>query len=237
MAVELGFRETSASELASATKNATNFDTDNPGTQIFTWETLTDVDPGAGTNMRPVGLQTNLATDEVFAALGSIDFADATAKQVLTIVTDGPTASSLTTSVQLLGKYGTGGVNGRVAEITGGSALNYSNFAGTATRTVVGGDATVDGDVDFDDVLVMSPNFNGTTTAGWAGADFTGDGNVNFDDVLVMSPNFGQTGTGTNTPIDIDGVAGGAGAVAAPEPSSVMMIVLGSLLVALARRR
>ena len=124
------------------------------------------------------------------------------------------------------------------AEVTGGSALDYSNFAGTATRTVIGGDATVDGNVNFDDVLVMSPNFGGTVTNGWAGADFTGDGNVNFDDVLVMSPNFGSSG-GVNTPININGVAGGAGSVVAavPEPASVMMIVLGSLLLGLARRR
>src|SRR5688572_31349527 len=54
LAAELGFRETTASELLGATRvnPTTNFDTVNPGTQIFTWEA-----PGSGTNNKPEGLQ------------------------------------------------------------------------------------------------------------------------------------------------------------------------------------
>jgi hypothetical protein len=135
----------------------------------------------------------------------------------------------------VLGKYGTGGTNGRIAEITGTTATNYSNFTGSATRTAFAGDVNLDGTVNFDDVLVLSPNFNKTVTNGWAGADFTGDGNVNFDDVLALSPNFNKSG-GTNTPLNVNGVAGAAGAAlgasSVPEPTSVLLVALGSMLLA-----
>jgi hypothetical protein len=240
LAAELGFRETTAgSQLVNAVTTNPPWDTPNPGTQIFTWETLTDVDPSPTvTNNRPVGVQTNTTNDEIFSALGSADLATASAVQYLVITTKGPTSTNLGTSLQVLGKYGTGGTNGRIAEITGTAATNYSNFAGTATRTAFEGDATLDGNTNFDDVLVLSPNFNKAVTNGWAGADFTGDGMVNFDDVLVLSPNFNKSG-GTNTPLMVSGVAGGAGAAVGgvPEPTSVALAVLGLVLLALGLRR
>jgi hypothetical protein len=236
LAAELGFRETTAgSQLVGATKNAAVWDTDNPGVQIFNWETLTDVDTSPTvTNNRPVGLQTNVTNDEVFSALGSIDLTSGNAVQYITITTKGPTATNPTSTIAVLGKHGTGGTSGRIAEITGTTATNYA-VSGTATRTAFAGDVNLSGAVDFDDVLAFSPNFNKTVTNGWAGGDFTGDGNVNFDDVLALSPNFGKSG-GTNTPLTAAGVAGGAaaglGASAVPEPTSVMLVALGSLLLA-----
>jgi hypothetical protein len=237
LAAELGFRETTAgSQLVNATKNAAVWDTDNPGVQIFNWETLTDVDPSPTvTNNRPVGLQTNVTNDEVFSAIGSIDLTSGAAVQYITITTKGPTAANPTSTIAVVGKHGTGSTNGRIAEITGTAATNYSNFTGSATRTAFPGDANLDGNVNFDDVLVLSPNFNKTVTNGWAGADFTGDGNVNFDDVLALSPNFGKSG-GTNTPLNVAGVAGGAaaglGASSVPEPTSVILVALGSMMLA-----
>ena len=242
VAAELGFRESTAgSQLLGATKGAsfTGADTDNPGTQIFNWETLTDVDPGAGTNMRPVGLQTNLPTDEVFAALGSIDFATGGAKEVLTIITDGPTSTSLTTSVQLLGKYGTGGVNGRVAEVTGGSALNYSNFAGNATRTAFQGDVNLSGGVSIADLNLLATNFGKAGAFHWGQGDLNGStggtGEVSIADLNLLATNFGMNG-GTNTPLTVNGVAGGVGAAlgaggggAVPEPASLALFGLAVL--------
>jgi hypothetical protein len=234
LAVELGFRETTAgNQLVSATANTTNFDTPNPGLPIFGWETQQDVDPSPTvTNMKPVGLQSNLPTDEVFAALGSIDFATGGAKDVLTIKTKGPTAANPTGTIAVLGKHGTGGTNGRIAEITGTAATNYSNFTGNATRTAFGGDANLSGAVDFDDILIISPNFNKAVTNGWGGGDFTGDGMVTFDDILVISPNFNKSG-GSISNLTVNGVAGAAGAAlgasAVPEPATLALVALAVL--------
>lgn len=236
LAAELGFRESVAgSQLVSSTKNAAVFDTDNPGTQIFNWETLTDVDPGAGVNNRPVGLQTNAATDEVFSALGSIDLTVGTPQDYITIVTKGPTSTRLNTVLDVLGAYSG---KGRIAEITGSTATNYSNFSGSANRTVLAGDINLDGSANFNDVLAMSPNFGKAVTNGWSGGDLTGDGQVNFNDVLVLSPNFGKSG-GSNNPLVVNGVAGGAGAAVSgvPEPTAVLLVLLGSMMLAVGLRK
>ena len=144
LAAELGFRETSTrSIVAAATKNAAVWDTDNPGTQIFTWEALTDVDPSPSvTNNKPVGLQTNLATDEIFAALGSVDIASTAAANFIAFNVQRPqtaaAATLSTTTVQLLGKYGTGSVRGRIAEASGASATNNDVYSGSVTFSAEG---------------------------------------------------------------------------------------------------
>src|SRR5262245_42430563 len=67
LALEFGFQATGGNTLGiTATPNMAaaaapaparvQFDT-NPGNVIFGWETLTDVDPTAGVNMQPVGVQ------------------------------------------------------------------------------------------------------------------------------------------------------------------------------------
>lgn len=219
IAGELGFRETVAgAQLISASKGTdfTGASTDNPGTQIFTWEVLTDQ---GGGNMKPQGLQTNCASgctvngslDEVFAALGSI--ADVTgASQYVQIITARPTTTRLTTSLQVLGKYGTGGTNGRIAEITTGSdALNYSNFAGTATRTILLGDLNGNGSVSGQDLADLAANFGAASGKNWRQGDTTGDGAVSGADLADLASKFGQSG-GSETPININGIAGGAGA-------------------------
>jgi hypothetical protein len=235
LAAELGFRETTTgSQLIGAGKNAAVWDTDNPGLQIFNWETLTDVDPGAGTNMQPVGLQVNAATDEVFSALGSVDLAAGTAVQYVTISTKGPTLAARTSTLQVLGKHGTGSANGRIAEITGTTATNYSNFSGSAVRTAHPGDANMDGTFNFTDVVQISPNYQKAgLTSGWRGGDFDGNGTFNFTDVVQISPSYQKSG-GVNTPLNIMGMPGGAGAAlgggsSVPEPASLAIAALGML--------
>jgi hypothetical protein len=97
----------------------------------------------------------------------------------------------------------------------------------------------LDNDVDFDDVIGLSPNFGSNVANGFGGGDFDGDGDVDFDDIIILSPNFGSSG-GANTPLNIAAMAGsGAGAAAGvPEPASIALAGLGLLAVAgLARRR
>jgi hypothetical protein len=233
LAAELGFREsTTGSQLMAAATTNPPWDTPNPGEQIFTWETLTDVDPGAGTNNRPVGLQTNTTNDEIFSALGSADLTAGAAVQYLTITTAGPTNTRLDTTLQVLGTHGTGGASGRIAEITGTAATNYSNFTGSATRTAKGGDINLDGTVNALDASAFGAAWQSAVTNGWRSGDFNRDGTVNAVDASFFGANWQQTG-GVNTPLTVNGVAGGAAAAldggAVPEPASVALAALALL--------
>lgn len=230
LAAELGFRVTGTGLTSAATVNpVTNFDTANPGSVIFGWEALTDVDPApATTNNKPVGLQTNIPTAEIFAALGSVDFAAIGDHDFIQIVGGKPTAVALTSSVQALGKYGTGSVQGRIAEVSGASAINYAGFVGTATRTLKAGDATLNGTTDVGDLAVLAANYNQSGKI-WQTADFTGNGTVDVGDLAVLAANYNQSG-GVNTPLNVTGTPGGAGAGAAvPEPASIAMLGLALL--------
>jgi hypothetical protein len=116
--------------------------------------------------------------------------------------------------------------------------LNYSNFAGNATRTVFPGDADLSGGVTGADLATLAANFGKAGNFGWAQGDFdgsTGAGQVSGADLATLAANFGKTG-GTNTPLTVNGVAGGAGAAlgaggggAVPEPASVALLGLAVL--------
>jgi hypothetical protein len=101
LAAELGFRETVSSLISAAALNAaTNFDTPDPGTAIYGWET-----PGTGSNGKPVGIETNCAAgctvnvpgtspNSVFSALGSVPFATVGPHDYIQVITKGPIATS-----------------------------------------------------------------------------------------------------------------------------------------------
>jgi hypothetical protein len=131
VAVELGFRLTGAPLLTATNINPAEFTIPNPGEVIFGWETL---DPAA--NNRPVGLQTNTATDEIFVAYGSEEFTTPGAKPFLQIVAQGPAngGGSLSSSIEWLGVYAQG--HGRIAQLVNGQGENFDIFAGTATQAV-----------------------------------------------------------------------------------------------------
>jgi hypothetical protein len=56
----------------------------------------------------------------------------------------------------------------------------------------LGGDATGDRVVNFDDLLILAKNYNKPNQT-FAQGDFTGDGVVNFDDLLVLAKNYNKT--------------------------------------------
>jgi hypothetical protein len=128
LALELGFRLTGAPLLSATNINPSEFDTPNPGKPIFGWETL---DPAA--NNKPVGLQVNTGTGEIFAAYGSINFSNPGTKPFLQIVTQGPPTFSSST-IQWLGAYALG--HGRIAQIVGTFAVNFDDYFGTATQAI-----------------------------------------------------------------------------------------------------
>lgn len=55
------------------------------------------------------------------------------------------------------------------------------------------GDATLDGSVNFDDLLRLAQNYESSALTTWSLADFTGDAATNFDDLLILAQNYGQT--------------------------------------------
>jgi hypothetical protein len=136
LAVELGFRLTGSPLLSATNINPSGWDTPNPGSVIFGWETLTDVDSGPGVNLKPEGLQSNTSTSEVFAAYGSAEFTTPGAKPFLKFLALGPAnGGSNSSTIQWLGHYGVAGANGRIAQETGPtSAQNFDIYSGFATQ-------------------------------------------------------------------------------------------------------
>ena len=96
------------------------------------------------------------------------------------------------------------------------------------------GDTDCDLDIDFDDFVNFSsgwfgPNgadpVNATPPASWATGDNDGDGNVDFDDFVAFSGSVGVDGwfgpNGAGAPP--------VGSAAVPEPSTIVMLILGAL--------
>lgn len=152
LALELGFQATGgnilsitpAPNMAAAAAPAparVQFDT-NPGNVIFGWETLTDVDPTAGVNMQPVGVQlgTGANANKAVAFIGSNLFTTAGNRDLLTITTQ-----SSVTSLVWGGRYDAAGAlvtltgnlpgRGRIAQgdgtPVGGTNFQEASYAGS----------------------------------------------------------------------------------------------------------
>jgi len=260
VAAELGFTSTSTGVVAgqgnlinaARLNQATNFDTLNPGTQIFAWQNVAALQDAASNN-KNTGIQTQClsgacsnesrtatssvvgpsGTGQVFAALGSVIYTDSTPKDFITITTQRPavTLASPNTSnkIQMSGAYGG---NGRLSQINGGTAPNYTTgnfdtFGGASysfTRNARGGDSDLNGAVTFDDFQsALLLNYNGTGKS-WYHGDFTGEGTVNFDDFQILLTQFGSTYTvGPTTP------GSGLGSSSVPEPASIALLGLALL--------
>jgi hypothetical protein len=82
------------------------------------------------------------------------------------------------------------------------------------------GDANGDGNVAFDDFLILSAGFG--SAGNYTQGDFDLSGTVDFSDFLILSANFGQSPNA---------------AVAVPEPSSLLILSLGALAAGPIRKR
>jgi len=156
IAVEFGFRLTGDPLVNVSNINPGEFDTNNPGHVIFGWETL------YGSPSHPEGIEakcasctiTNTAsfgghnasivsgtTNEIFAAMGSVNFTTPGAKQFLKITALGPgNGGPSSSTIDWLGAYGSGSSQGLISQVSGGFSPNYTVgsyfFSGSAVQSV-----------------------------------------------------------------------------------------------------
>jgi urease beta subunit len=95
------------------------------------------------------------------------------------------------------GTYTLGAVE--ASDVLGLSGAQTALFAGQsvdATSVLVkqtfSGDASLDGRVDFGDLVRLAQSYN-TSGGTWARGDFTGDGNVDFNDLVVLAQNYNKS--------------------------------------------
>jgi hypothetical protein len=88
------------------------------------------------------------------------------------------------------------------------------------------GDASLDGFVNFNDLLVLAQNYGRTTGQIWTNGDFDGNGAVAFTDLLSLAQNYQGASLQSDWTL--------AQAVV-PEPTTVAL--LGACVLGLARRR
>lgn len=133
----------------------------------------------------------------------------------------------------------------RILSAAGGPAYNGDGIASSlgvdSIRALCQpGDATFDGLVNFNDLVVLAQNYNHVGKASWGTGDFTFDNQVNFDDLVVLAQNYNAGSVVGNGVENIGGAAFAADWALAsslvPEPG-VALLVAGSLLGARRRRR
>jgi hypothetical protein len=109
-------------------------------------------------------------------------------------------------------------------------------------RYTLSGDATLDGSVDFNDLVKLAQNYNTTvknaTDSWWTHGDFTYDGVTDFNDLVKLAQSY-------NTALPTDPIPGAPVAFQAdlarafasvPEPGTFSVLGLG-VLALLGRRK
>jgi fibronectin-binding autotransporter adhesin len=128
--------------------------------------------------------------------------------------------------------YAVGYATGAEATTLGGALLGQAfDATSVLVRYTRGGDSTLDGTVNFDDLLKLAANYNVSGSGTWSNGDYNYDGNVNFDDLLILAANYNQSATGS---------VGGDWALAqasVPEPTTLAMIATSSVALLSRRRR
>jgi len=248
---------------------AGSFDTINPGSVIFSsWQTAPNGLLDANSNNRPTGIQTSCASgacstesyttpaglgndssvlntsptaQQAFAALGSINFTTAGAKNVMNITVQRPVVTTgnpvTTTTIKVSGVYGTGSTNARLTQVTGKTGTtyttsNFDTFGGNSysfTQTAKGGDTDLDGDIDFTDYQILVNSYNPAGSGfTWYNGDYDGNGAVNFTDYQLLVNAYGPASNYTVGPVS-PGAGSGLSSAAVPEPASIALLGLALL--------
>ena len=92
---------------------------------------------------------------------------------------------------------------GNLAPSTAGGALGYADGADGIvanlsagqflTQPAIPGDANLDGNVGFPDLVLLARHY-GATNVGWDVGDFNFDAKVGFDDLVTLARHYGKTG-------------------------------------------
>lgn len=82
----------------------------------------------------------------------------------------------------------------------GAFAVNIADHAGNTLAgplslsfNFLQGDATRDGTVGFDDLLLLAQNYGKSAAALWTEGDFNYDGRIDFDDLLLLAQSYGTS--------------------------------------------
>jgi len=110
-------------------------------------------------------------------------------------------------------------------------------------RYTLAGDATLDGSVDFNDLVKLAQNYNttvsGTTDSWWNSGDFTYDGITDFNDLVKLAQNY-------NTALPSQAIPGAPAIFEAdlarafasvPEPSGALLTLIAAGAMSGLRRR
>jgi autotransporter-associated beta strand protein len=158
------------------------------------------------------------------------------------------TGSGITSSTAASdGRRGVGFAEARdVVSLVGG----VGRFMGAAVddtaivvRATVLGDATLDGVVNFDDLLALAKHYNASGDAAvWSAGDFTYDAAVNFDDLLVLAKNYNATLPAADlavagAPAAFPALMAAAFEAAVPVPSGGVLAMAAACTAMTSRRR
>lgn len=118
------------------------------------------------------------------------------------------------------------GIASSAAASAGNTAVGWIDDGHAITvRYTLYGDATLDGTVNFGDLLALSQNYN-TSGKQWIDGDSDYDGFVNFADLLRLSQNYNQSLPSAHGP-----------GAAVPEPGALTGLLVWASLAAIRRRR
>ncbi len=119
--------------------------------------------------------------------------------------------------------------DGAMAEFMG-QTVDASSLIIRYTRA---GDATLDGKVDFADLVKVAQNYGKTTGQGsWSAGDFNYDGKVDFSDLVTVAQNYGGAigpDAAFSPSTDFSGDVAEAFALV-PEPVGVLSVLLAPLI-------
>jgi hypothetical protein len=126
----------------------------------------------------------------------------------------------------------------------GGTFAGQNAGAGSVVaRYTLAGDATLDGVVDFNDLVKLAQNYNTTVSAStdswWNRGDFTYDGVTDFNDLVKLAQNYNTalpSAAIPGAPVDFQRDLAAAFATV-PEPSAALLGVLAACGCAGSRRR